>query len=640
MQSPDDTTRRLRFGVFEADLRTGELTKQGRRIRIQEQPFRLLAILLEKPGELVTREELRARLWPETTVDFDHGVNKAIGKIREALSDSAVSPRFVETVARRGYRFLAEVSEVRDDKPEPVADIVCETADVDLGEAKGSKPQAKAFTWRHAVIAAVFIFAGSLILVFVPWKHAKSRIGSLAVLPLQNLSNDPSQDYFTDGMTEELITELGQIKALRVISRTSVMAYKNSHKPLADIARTLNVDAVVEGSVLRSGERVRITAQLIEVPADKHVWAQSYEGDLREALSLQSRVARAIAEQVQTALLPQEQAALARSKAVIPEAYEAYLKGRHFWNKRTVEDLKSAIAYFNRSIQLDPMFVQAYSGLADTYALLGDWEYGAIPSQEAFAQAKSAGEKALALDDTLSEAHTSLAFVQDLYGWDWKAAEREHERAIELNPGYATAHQWYAWHLIVTGRVAEGIIELKQAQSLDPLSLIVSADLADALCVARRYDESVEQSKKTLEMDPNFAIGHFQMGQVLVQKNRFAEGVEEFKKAIDLAGHNPAFDSNLAHAYAVSGQQAAAKEIADDLRNRYARASSADANIAFVYVALGDMDEAMRLLERAHQARFNPSILLRPGWDRLRSDERFKALLGQIGLQDAGRGPM
>ena len=262
------------------------------------------------------------------------------------------------------------------------------------------------------------------------------------------------------------------------------MTYKNARKPLPEIARELNVEAVVEGSVLRSGERVRITAQLIQVPADKHIWAQSYEGDFRDTLALQSRVARAIAEQIRATLNRQEQAALEKSKTVNPEAYEAYLKGRYFWNKRTGDGLKKAIEYFNHAIETDPTYAEAYSGLADAYALSGDWEYGVLSPQDAFPKAKAAATKALALDDSLGEAHASLAFALDLYGWDWEAAEKEYKRAIKLNPGYATAHQWYAWHLIVMGRNSEGIAELRKAESLDPLSLIISADVADALCIA------------------------------------------------------------------------------------------------------------------------------------------------------------
>jgi TolB-like protein/DNA-binding winged helix-turn-helix (wHTH) protein/tetratricopeptide (TPR) repeat protein len=615
--------KRLRFGVFEADFRTGELTKHGNRVRLQEQPFQLLAMLLDRPGELVNREELHDRLWPDTIVDFDHGLNKAISKIREALGDSAENPRFVETVARRGYRFLADVAVIHDEQPETAAGELAVTS-------TGWPPRALA--WTLFGVGLVFVVAVALAWNFYPWRHSMPTIRSLAVLPLTNLSGDPSQDYFADGMTDELITHLGQINTLRVISRTSAMAHKGNPKPLAEIARELNVEAVVEGSVLRSGERVRIIAQLIQVPADTHIWAQSYEGDIRDTLALQSSVARSIAKQIRGTLKPQEQAALEQSKPVKPDAYEAYLKGRYFWNKRTGDGLKKAIEYFNQAIEKDPAYAEAYSGLADAYALSGDWEYGVLSPQMAFREAKAAATKALALDDNLGEAHTSLAFALDLYGWDWKTAEAEYKLAIRLNPNYATAHQWYASHLMVMGQNSEAILELRKAKSLDPLSLIISADLADILCVARLYDESVGESKKALEIDPGFAVGHYVLGQAFEQKHMHDEAIAEFQKAIEISGHSGVFDSGLAHAYAISGRKEEATTIAKELESRSDRNPSAEANIALIYVALGDQDQAMIWLNKAYDARFNPSILSRPFFDPIRSDPRFKDLLRRIGL--------
>jgi TolB-like protein/Tfp pilus assembly protein PilF len=352
-------------------------------------------------------------------------------------------------------------------------------------------------------------------------------IRSLAVLPLESLSSDASQDYFADGMTDELISDLGQISALRVISRTSAMTYKHARKPLPQIARELNVDAVVEGTVLRSGDEVRITAQLIEASDDKHLWSQSYEGELRDTLALQNRVARAIADQIRINLNPQEQAALKNVRVVNPEAYESYLKGRYFWNKRTADGLKVALTYFNQAIDEDPKYPQAYSGLADTYALLGDWQYAVMTPKEALPKAKAAAIKALELDSALGEAHSSLAFSLDAFDWDFDSAEKEFRRAIELNPGYATAHHWYAWHLSVSGRFEEAIAEMRKAEILDPLSLIINADLAELLVVAHFYDESIRQSRRTIEMDPNFALAHHQLAQAYLQKHMYDEAVSK-----------------------------------------------------------------------------------------------------------------
>jgi TolB-like protein/DNA-binding winged helix-turn-helix (wHTH) protein/Tfp pilus assembly protein PilF len=648
MQPANGPSEQLRFALFEVDLRAGELTKRGLRIRLQEQPFQVLAMLLERPGEVVTREELRTRLWSHTVVDFDHGINKAINKIREALGDSVENPRFIETVARRGYRFLADVTPIDTapaGQPGPRAESLVRPIDpprLEIPDA-GLPPERR--HWPLARIGFAFglalLLAASMFWIHHSQNESPCKICSLAVLPLESLSGDASQDYFADGMTDALITDLAQISALRVISRTSAMTYKRVHKPLPKIARDLNVEAVVEGTVSRSGDHVRITVQLIQLPDERHLWAQSYDGDLQDTIALQNSVARAIAEQIQVTLNPQEEAALKKSKTLNPEAYEAYLKGRYFWNKRTGESLKKAIDYFQYAINTDPEYATAYSGLADSYALLGDWEYGILSPQDAFPRAKAAATKALALDDNLSEAHTSLAFIQDLYDWGWASAETEYKRALALNPGYATAHQWYAWHQMLVGHNDEAIAELKKAQSLDPLSLIISADLADVLCVAHLYDESMLESQKTIEMDPHFALAHFQLAQALEQKHKHDEAIAEFQRAIALSAGNATFESQLANAYAASGRRKEAMKILEGLQSRPSQNASTDASVALIYVGLGDNDRAMVWLNKAHQARFNPSILMRPVFDPLRSDPRFQDLLHRIDLPSrnaAGRG--
>jgi TolB-like protein/DNA-binding winged helix-turn-helix (wHTH) protein/Tfp pilus assembly protein PilF len=633
----NDPPRRLGFGVFEVDLRDRQLTKRGLRIRLQEQPFQVLAMLLERPGEVVTRDELRNRLWPNTVVEFDHGLNKAISKIREVLGDSVESPRFVETVARRGYRFLADVAvvDIPDRQSEPTPDALAspsDTAPVDRTDAGASSKQTvRPYIWS-LVFGLALVLAVSLSWILYSKNQSLPKIRSLAVLPMENLSGDASQDYFADGMTDQLIANLGQISALRVISRTSVMTYKGVRKPLAQIAGELNVDAVVEGSVLRSGDQVRITAQLIQVPAEKHIWAQSYEGEILDTLVLQNRVARAIAEQIHVTLNGHEQAALGHSKTVNPEAYEAYLTGRYYWNKRTADGLKRAIDQFKLAIDKDPNYAQAYTGLADSYALSGDWEYGLLSPDEAFPKAKAAATKALALDDDLAEAHTSLAFVLDLYDWNWELAEKEYKRALALNPSYATAHHWYAWHLIVMGRNSEALAESRKAESLDPLSPIISADLADALCVAHLCEESVQQSRKTLQMHPYFSVAHYQLGQAFAQRHMHDEAIAELRRAVELSGGNTAFESKLAYVYAVAGRTDEAMKIIKDLEGRPSRPASTHAHIALIYVGLGDRDQAMSWLNKAYEARFNPSILMRPAFDPIRSDARFQDLLRRIGL--------
>ncbi len=662
MKLADEALEAVEFGRFRLLPHRRELRADGVAVELGSRAFDVLMVLTEARGALVTKDEILSRVWPDTVVEENNLVVQ-ISALRKALGEDR---DFIRTVSGRGYRFVAEIStsvaaseaETRVDRsaaapssnlPAPVSSLVGREIElekvsdlsagvVDLTDARTApRRPPRPLLWRLFGFGLVLVVVASFSWILYSRNQASPEIRSIAVLPFESLSGDASQDYFADGMTDELITDLGQISALRVISRTSIMTYKHVRKLLPEIARELDVEAVVEGTVLRSGERVRITAQLIEVPVERHMWAQSFEGDLRDTLALQNRVARAIAEQIGATVNQREQAALQNPKEVNPEAYEAYLKGRYFWNKRTGDGLKKAIDYFDQAIEKDPNFAEAYTGLADSYALSGDWEYGILSPQDAFPKAKAAATKALALDDQLAEAHTSLAFILDLYQWDWESADKEYKRAIALYPGYATAHHWYAWHLIVMGRTSEGIAQLRTAESLDPLSLIISADLADALCIAHLYDESVQQSRRTLEMDPNFAIARYELGQAYQQKHMYNEAIEEFKRAIQLSGDNEIFKANLAYAYAASGKREEALKMVKDLEDEQNRNSSADANIALIYVGLGDLDQAMIWLDKAYQARFNPSILLRPAFDPIRSDARFQHLLRRIGLpQTAG----
>jgi TolB-like protein/DNA-binding winged helix-turn-helix (wHTH) protein/Flp pilus assembly protein TadD len=636
----------VRFGTYEVSFQSGDVRKSGLRIRVQQQPMKLLEILLEHPGEIVTREELRSRVWPnESFGDFDQALNISIGKLRSALGDSAENPRFIETLPKRGYRFIADVSVIDADacprRQEPLSGDLPTTDPglkiKDVGSAVA--PKRRLWPTRSVIGALALIIIITIITLSIlsVWRlrsraPASTGIRSIAVLPLENLSGDASQSYFADGMTDELITDLAQISALRVISRTSVMVYKGARKPLPQIARELNVDAVVEGTVLRSGDQVRITAQLIEAATDKHLWSQSYEGELRDTLALQNRVASAIADQIRINLTPQEQAALKNVKVVNPDAYESYLKGRYFWNKRTADGLKVALAYFKQAIEEDPKYAQAYSGLADTYALLGDWQYAVMTPKEAFPKAKAAAIKALELDNTLGEAHNSLAFVLDGFDWDFDSAGKEFQRGIELSPGYATAHHWYAWHVSLLGRYDEAIAEMRKAQNLDPLSLIINADLAEVLVLAHSYEESIQQSRKTIEMDPNFALAHNQLAQAYLQKHMYDEAVAELQQAVKLSGNSPTCMANLARAYVASGKRNEAVKLLGDLKKRSNPGYSNASEIAMIYASLGDTDQAMNWLEKGYEERFNPGVLLRPGFDPLRSDPRFQNLLRRIGL--------
>jgi tetratricopeptide (TPR) repeat protein len=408
--------------------------------------------------------------------------------------------------------------------------------------------------------------------------------------------------------------------------------YKGAHKSLPEIARELDVDAVVEGTVQRSNDEVRITAQLIRAPADKHLWAQSYDGNLRDSLALQKRVASDIAERIRIALTPQERADLRNATVVDPQAYEDYLRGRYFWNKRSADGVKRAIDYFNQAIAKDPNYAPAYSGLADSYIVLGGWPGAVMDPKEAYPRAKAAASKALELDNTLGEAHTSLAMSIEQFVWDWDAAGTEFRRGVELNPGYATGHQWYADHLAETGSINEAIAEIQKAKSLDPLSLVINAEESIILVRARRYDDAIEQIRKTLEMDPNFAFAHFVLGMAYEQKQMYPGAIQEFQKAVDLSGGNTAFKSSLAHAYAVSGRRNDGGAILDDLQDRSKHEFIYPSEIALVYVGLGEKNQAMVWLEKAYHERFDPIILTWPDFDPLRPDPRFRDLMRRVGL--------
>lgn len=631
-------SRRIVFAPFEVDLRTGELRKHGSPIKLQAQSFRVLEMLLERPREVVSRDELKRKLWPtETFGDFDHGLNKSINKVREALGDSALNPRYIETVSRRGYRFIANVT-YSDAALDGIAQAPAGSAEsVELRiEAPLAAPARasilRRFRW-HIIMGVLVVAVSSIALIQrLQPTHGAAAIRSIAVLPLENLSNDEAQEYFADGMTDELITRLGNVNGLRVISRTSSMLYKHVRKPLPRVARELDVDAIVEGTVLRSGNQVRITAQLIRATTDEHLWARSYQGDLRQALQLQDQVAWSIVDQIRVKVTPHDRMALNGATDVSPEAHDAYLKGRYFWNKRTADGLQRAAAYFTEATKIDPNYALAYSGLADSYALLGDWEYGVLSPKEAFPRAKVAAAKALALNRNLGEAHASLALCLKSFDWDWKSAEVELKQALKLNPNYASAHQWYGWLLIILSRNNEGITELKEAEALDPLSLIMSADIADALLIDHQYTASIQQSRRTIEMDPTFAMAHFQLAQALIATRHYDGAIEELQQAIELSRRNPICTSHLGYVYGLMGRTTEARKIVAELENDSAQVYRTAADIALIYAGLDERDRAFAWLENAYENRFNPAILLRPAFDPLRSDPRFQSLLRRLGL--------
>ncbi len=458
------------------------------------------------------------------------------------------------------------------------------------------------------------------------------RIESIAVLPLENLSGDPEQDYFADGMTEALIAGLAKIRALRVISRTSVMRYKGHRVALPEIARALDVNAIVEGSVLRAADRVRITALLVDTATDRHLWAQTYERDAGDILALQSEVAQAIANEIQVTISPQEVAGLARRSAVNPDAYHAYLKGRYHWEKRSEEGLKRALHFFQQAIELDPTYAPAYAGVADYYITLGN--FNLADSHDVYPKAKAAALRALEIDPASAEAHTSLGTVEGSYEWDREGAERDLKRAVTLNPNYATGHHWYADHLVSLGRFDEGLAEIAIAQSLDPLSLMMAADAAGYLFYAKRYDEALRRMRTALEQEPSFAPAYRQLGGIYEQMGKHREAIEAFEKMRELTDGATFSLTALAHVWALSGRRDDAVRMLKELEEVAKRKYVSPYSVAAVHVALGEVDRAFELLDRAVKSHDRALIWLNvsPRWDRVRSDPRLRAILKTVGV--------
>ncbi len=655
--NPIPRTRVVRFGAFEADLSAGELRKSGVRIKLHGQPFEVLAMLLERPGEVVTREELQGRLWPtDTFVDFDHGVNTAINRLREALGDSAESPRFIETVPRRGYRFVAPVESQVSAAPgstaipagTPSSGATSADADV-LSPARGRRARilALAFAVAIALLAGLSL---SSVRERLLGRRSPPRIQSLAVLPLENLSGDPDQDYFADGMTEALTTDLGKISVLRVISRTSVMQYKGTKKALPEIARELNVDAFIEGTVSRSGNHLRITANLLQASPEKHLWAESYESEVGDILTVQGEVAQAVAREIQVKLTPEEQKLLGNARPVNPKAHDDYLKGRYLCNKDTREGLDKAIQYFQQAIKEAPNDPLAYAGLADCYALwgsAGDLSAGDLSPKEIMPKARDAALKALQLDEDLAEAHTSLGNVKLILDWNWSGAEREFKRAIELNPNYSPAHVWYAHYLVAMGRFDESIAEAKRSLDLDPFSQLTMDFAAWSFYLARRYDLTIQQSRKSLELAPEFPWAHYHLGLVYERTGRVSEAVQEFMKAEELFGMSQDRLAELRKVYHQSGEKGYWRKIlafcqeASKHPRKFASPSGygwcdymQNADVAAVQVRLGEFNPAFESLERGYAKHEADLIYLKvdPYWDDLRSDSRFQDLVRRVGL--------
>lgn len=620
---------RLRFDDYELDVRAGELRKNGVRLRLRGQPLQVLEILLERAGDVVTREELQGRIWSaDTFVDFDHSLHNAIARIREVLGDSAESPHYIETLPRRGYRYIGPVEDF------PRLRLIPETAEAINEPVAPANAQKRK---RGLVLILGSLFA-LVMLGVTMWHYMQVRgatrpaIRSLAVLPLENLSGDPSEEFFADGMTDQLITDLAKVGSLRVISRTSVMQYKGARKRLPEIAGELNVDAIVEGSVVRSGQRVRVTAQLIQASADRHLWAETYDRDLGDVLKLQGEVADAIAEQVRAKLTPQQQAQFQQAHAVNPAAYDAYLKGHLYYTTEFTkpDSLRKAQHYFEDAIQKDPNFALAYAGLAGTYVFSA--YAGTSPADQAYRSSKAALSKALELDDSIGEAYDILGELSWHFDWDWEAAERELNRAIALAPSYSCAHEDRAGFLAFMGRKAEALAEIKQIDQLD-YGFSAAHTETGVYYTLQDFPRLIEASKRGLLLDPNDGWHHFTLGVGYEGTGRFEEAISEYRRAIALSGDSESIVA-MAHASAAAGKKSEAETILRDLEHKLEQTSTSPYTMATIYAGLGEKDKAFEFLEKAYSEKSFEILSLKCDLllDSLRPDPRFQNLVHRIGL--------
>ena len=619
----------LRFASFEMDIRAGELRKNGKRIRLQEQPFQVLAALVQRSGEMVTRDELRAQIWPQDTfVDFDNSLNTAVNKVRDALGDSAESPHFVETLPRRGYRFLA-----------PVDSVEAGGAAQDAHTGVPSEPRPTRSGLRVAIISVAVLVAVIVALNIsrirdrVPGGGTAPRIQSLAVLPLSNLSADPAQEYFSDGMTDALTTDLAQLGSLKVISRTSAMRYKKTDKSLPEIARELNVDGIVEGTVQRSGDRVRITAQLLHGPSDKHLWANSYERNLQDVLALQNEVARAIAGEIRLKITAQEQVTNSPLRAVNPQAYELYLRGLAYSRQQGGHSKRTSLDYFNRAIQIDPQWAQPYAQMARSY----HWLAG-FGNPELYPKAKAAALSAIGLDDGLAEAHSAVAYVLHNYDWDWSGAEREYRRALELNANYSDAHYGYGLLLISAGRNNEAVAEIRRAEELDPLFPSLRADVGMVYSCAGRNDEAIEQLRNAAELNPDYDVPYSALGFAYLRKGMYPEAVANAEKALFLEKEERYFvlhKVDLAYVYAAAGRKNEARKMLSELEQQEANGRNMGSPGLYpIYFALGEKDRALAWMEKAYKEKSEALLYLRcwPEFNGLLADQRFANLVRRVGI--------
>jgi TolB-like protein/DNA-binding winged helix-turn-helix (wHTH) protein/Tfp pilus assembly protein PilF len=625
------------FGPFRLDPRQRLLLRDDKPIPLQPKAFETLLVLVRNSEKLVSKDELLSAVWSDTFVE-ESNLTQNIFVLRKALGAEDDGRRYIVTVPGRGYRFAEKVVTIPEqEEPAPGSTLIAHLAP--NGASGAALPLRESrFGWLVGLVGlAVMVLA---FVGFLTWRrfHPKNLPASgkvmLAVLPFQNLTGDPEQEYFADGLTEEMIMQLGRLRPeqLGVIARTSVMGYKHSDKHLDQIGRELSVQYVLEGSFRRAGDHLRITAQLIRVKDQSHLWARDYDRRPEDVVTVQDDVAMDVAREIKLRLTPQQQTDLARARPLDPDAYEAYLKGRYFWNKRTEEGFKKAVDYFNQAIAKDPNYAEAYAGLADTYVLLGG--YGFMPQDEAMSKAKAAAQKALGINDQLAEAYTSLGVIAEMYEWNWPETEKNFKRAIELDPNYSVAHEFYGdGYLSLIGKNEEGIEEIRKAHELDPLSPIIATDLAKRLSLEKKYAEAVAEFKNILDVDPDFVQAQYYLAETYEQMGLYPEAISELKK-IKSWEDLPFTLEELGYIYARQGKRQEALQMIAELQQRSTHHYIDPASVARIYIALGDKDSAFVWLQKAYD-KHSPHILsidVDSAYDPLRSDPRFQDLVRRIGL--------
>ena len=612
----------FRFNDFELDTSSYQLRRGGVPAKIEKMPLDLLFLLVKRAGELVPRNDIQRAIWGDGVfVDVEPAINTVIRKVRQALRDDADQPRFIETVVGKGYRFIAPV--------------VVEEA----GSDRHSQPEAP-FVWRGIAAAALLLVltAGSVLFITRgAWRASEApastaAIRAIAVLPLDNLSGDPTQDWFAEAMTDELITDLAKVSSLKVISRGSTAQFKGTHRPLPEIGRTLHVDALVEGSVVRSGGHIRVTAQLIEVATDRHLWAESYDRDLRDVLTLQKQVASIIASAIRVTLTPGERTQLAAPQPTNPDAYLAYIKGRYYWNQRTEPALNSGIESFRAALAVDPTFAEAHAGIADCYTALGYGSY--LPPKTAFENARTSARQAIALNPNVADAYASLAYVKLYYDWDFAGAEKEFQRALSLNPNSVTAHDWYSVYLTAMERFEEAQKEIARAQELDPLAAAINTDAGFVSYYAGRYDAAAKQLRATIEMSPGFPLAHLWLGRTYQEQERYEDASREYAATAAVVGDWPVTMAAIGNLEGLSGNRPAADQVLSRLIAQSRHKYVTPYGLGLVYAAVGDDARAFAALRQAVEDRSNWLVWLKLDrrWGQLRKDPRFTELLQQLHL--------